>query len=440
MMKHAIKHNRRPHPRAFTLVELLVAIAIISLLAGIALPRVKDAIEGQKLNRAASLLQAAIEEGRGRAISGGGGGGIIIDRVGTDNVSDRSESIQIRFATVSPPYNGDIPGATVKIGLFNFATPSVSDDRLVLWFDPTSVQARRAVQDRNQDPSRRTLINFGDFVQLDDGGLNARVINMNLGNRNAAGVLVGNTIRNSSGLTAIDIPDAQLGNWVWMEVAREEEQQDLTRFLGQDDSFVITRTARPAIALPIEMPRGTAIDLTASGVGRYGNQFSPMAIDQNYLTETANPFIDGVRDYQSIYVLFGARGEVSRVLGGVVDGAGNVILSEIPTTGDLFFLVGERGSVKTLPGEQLEDQDTDPLGDGSRDGTTPMLNPESIWITIKANTGEVIASPWIDPTNEATGLIGAAATTPTDLLRQARIRRVLGLVRSGAIETREAAQ
>ena len=79
MMRNLMPQRRTRS--GFTLVELMVALAVISLLSAIALPAVKNSLRGQKVSRSASLLKSAIEEGRARSIASGGGGGIIIDRL-----------------------------------------------------------------------------------------------------------------------------------------------------------------------------------------------------------------------------------------------------------------------------------------------------------------------------------------------------------------------
>ncbi|MGB7325766.1 MAG: prepilin-type N-terminal cleavage/methylation domain-containing protein [Rubripirellula sp.] len=415
---------------ALTLVELMVALAVISVLAGIALPTVKSTIQGQKLSRAATLLQSAIEEGRARSIATGGGGGIIIDRSGIENINQRCDSTRVRFATVSPPYTGDTPGSTVKIGVANGAF--VRNDVISIWFDPTSIQARRAVDDilaEQADPTltvRTKPINPGDFIQLDNGGLMLR----------ATDVMRYGTVafRDAAGITAAQLSDVDVVNWVWIEVERLEPQLNLRRFVGQDVSFQVNRSPRPAISMPVDLPRGTAIDLTSSGIGRFGSQFSPMFIDGNYIDTTLAPFVGTPRDYQSIYVLFGRRGEVARVLGGVLVG-GVVELLEIPVTGDIFFLVGEGGEIK--PEDPLEDADRNPLEDAKKDGRTPLLDSSSIWVSIKARSGEVIASPWIDPTDSTSNLIGGAPTVSTNATQKKRIEDVLGRTRSAAVEVRE---
>ena len=309
-------------------------------------------------------------------------------------------------------------------------TANPDNDVITLWFDTSAAQMIRSATDYNNG-AIPSLINYGDKIHVGDASLPMTITDI------AFGTVAS---RNAAGLLASDIPDADVSSWVRVEVQRPEVNLNLTRFIGQDVSFSITRSPQPAIALPIEMPKGTVIDLTASGIGRFGNQFSPMAIDGNYTDETIVPYLTGTRDYQSIYILFGSRGEISRVLAGqVTTPGGTPVLSELPITGDVHFLVGQGGEVKTSPAGQLEDTDTDPLGDEAKDGTTPLLDYESIWVSIRSRNGDVAASPLIDPTDDTTPLIPATASNPpTDnALQETRIQTVIGLTRSAAVESRD---
>lgn len=415
--------NRRQATIAFTLVELLVVLAVISVLAGIALPTVKNSLREQRVARAASLLQSAIEEGRARSILAGGGGGVIIDRKGVDNIADRCESIQIRMATTPRPYTGDIANSKAKIGVNLGVVGDVTDDVVTLWFNPTSAQLTRSASDITNGIFP-TLINIGDKVDIGDASLPLAITDIGFG-----------TVadRNGAGLLTTDIPDALVTSWIRVTVTRPEENLDLTRFIGQNTTFSITRSPRTAIALPVEIPRGASIDLTASGIGRFGNEFSPMAVEGNYLTTTGAPFLTGPRDYESIFIIFGARGEISRILSGRIV-AGVLQLAEFPVTGDVHLLVGRAGLIKTDPTGQLEDSDPDPLGDEARDGTTPLLDPESVWITIRSRSGDVVASSWVDPTDDATNLIPTEAS-PTNATRDLRIKAVIGRTRTSAVES-----
>lgn len=431
--------HRRPAVSGLTLIELMVALAIISVLAGISLPTVKTMIEGQRDSRAASVVQAAIEAGRARSIARGGGGGILIERLGNRNIFERSQAIQIRFVDAPPVYTGDTNHATVRYrNLVDPANPlNPGIDRHVVLFDNRQAQIIRSAMDISNEVEP-TLINIGNTMRLGNEGFPMTIVGF---------------LRLPAGAPWVDwarpgeaAPAGFPNNYVTAVLAPQEAGTNLRRHNKRDMPFEIIRSPRPAIAMPSELPTGTAIDLTASGIGRYGNEFSPMEIQRNYLDANARPFATNTPDYGSILILFGARGEVSRVLATrwVVDPDGNgdpsdsrPIYGDLPLTGDIHLLVGKLGQVKPLPPDQLEDNDPNPLQDEADDGTTPLLDPDSIWVTIKARTGEVITSAWTDPTDENLPLVPAVAGTENDAQRQTRIRTVIGRVRSGAVRSQD---
>ncbi len=438
MMFEFSHRSSRRRDRGLTLVELMVALAVISVLAGIALPTVKNSLKARKLTRAATQLQSAIQEGRARSIGRGGGGGVIIERLGVEDARERGQSIQLRFAVAPPPYSGDAGAPNPFFGLNINGTPAnITDDVVSLWFRGSASQLVRSAIDI-QNNSFPTLINIGDIAQIGDANLPLTIERINTGPAVAGWDPV--SFWNADFAVIGTLAPADVNQWVRVQLARSELNADYRRFVGDQVPFLITRAPRPAIAKPVEMPTGTAIDLTASGIGRYGNQFSPMAIEGNYLDIQSGapnpPFTTGPRDYQVIYILFGARGEVSRIVA-----AQNVLgtpqLAEIPVTGDIHFLVGEAGELKTAPDDQLESNDPNPLIDEAKDGRTPLLNPESVWVTIKARNGEVITSPWIDPTDATTNLIPPPPGVPTDALREQRIQTVIGRTRTAAVESRD---
>lgn len=453
-----------PH-RGMTLVELLVVLAVVTVLAGIALPGVKGTLREQRVKRAASQVQAFIEDARARAIASGGGG-VIIDRIGSANIGERSQAIRMRLAKVPPPYSGDtgLAKCTVLVRRVQPTAPttlpndSAQLDEISLWFDATAVQMRRSAADLIEDPPiTPTLINIGDVVHLGDAGLPLRITGIFRGTNALAANF-------DPGGPPTEFPQAEvtagtIGNFTVALVERVEPNTNMRRYHRQPTSFVVHRRPRPAIAMPANLPEGTSIDLTVSGIGRHGNEFSPMEISGNYVRPNAsdalaaplNPYssVDPSNptlryEYQSIWIMFGSRGEVTEVyssvtpttpprirIGNTVTPAVVPVLAPIPVTGDIHFLVGRAGQVKTNPTEQLEDDDPDPFADEAKDGRTPLLDPDSVWVTIKSRSGEVLASPWTEP------FVAAPAATVTDANHRTRLRNVIGRARELAVKSRD---
>ncbi|MCC9644419.1 prepilin-type cleavage/methylation domain-containing protein [Rhodopirellula sp. JC740] len=273
-------------------------------------------------------------------------------------------------------------------------------------------QLLRSARDIAADPTGRTLINPGDIIQLGDNGMPAEI-------------------------TGIALAP---GDNVSLTLQRIEPNSNFRRFHNKMVAYRIIRSPTPAIAMPTELPPGAMIDLTGSGIGRYGNQFSPMEIESNYLDTTLLPFVVAANrsqlvDYGSIWILFGARGEVTRVLSTMRTGAG-LVLQDIPVLGDIHLLVGRIGELKVDPAGQLEDSDGAPFDDDAEDGTTPILNNESIWVTVKSRNGEVLTSPWTNPFDNPARMIPAGPPADSNAQRD-RVRAVLAAARTSAVEARD---
>jgi prepilin-type N-terminal cleavage/methylation domain-containing protein len=436
-------HFSKRHRLGFTLVELLVALAVITVLASIALPATKSMLKEQRLTRSASMLQSAIQEARARAVADGGGG-LIIDRRGTGSITDRCEAVQIRFASTPPSYRGE-PGANQALfGSYGGALPP-GIVLVTLWFPAEAAMIGRSATDLANGKSL-SLINIGDTVTVGDVRLPMKIYGINslpvapaFPNANPTEVDRNNDGLNASQIPNENLPGLELLNWERVILQIPETNQTFSRFVGKWVSFSIQRSPQPAIAQPITMPNGTSIDLTASGIGSGGHQFSPFAIKGNYRDTSSSPFGNAVDDFGPIYILFNSRGELSRVIAGQYSTPGN----DIPITGDVFLLVGEAGQVKAAPDEQLEDQDPSPLTDKAKDGTTPLLNPESVWVTLRSRSGDVISSPWTNPTTRNDTFVMPRTTTSSDPMvdqnteQARRIRAALTLTRSAAVQMQE---
>ena len=132
--------------------------------------------------------------------------------------------------------------------------------------------------------------------------------------------------------------------------------------------------------------------------------------------------------------MFGPRGEVTQVSLGAPQTVGGVVqpgLQPFDVAGDIHLLVGRAGQVKVTPRGHLEDDDTNRFEDESKDGTTPLLDADSVWVTVKSRSGEVLATPWKQP------VIDPIPSPLTDLTHRTRVRNVIGRARELAVQARD---
>lgn len=366
--------------KAVTMIELLIVVGIITLLTAVALPNVRDQLREQKTKRAADMVKAYINRARARAINSGLPYGIVLRRAGVGSAAQRSKCLEIGFARRAPDYGGDTVGATIVI------TGATSSPRSFSFGFPTLAAPLRTSQTISEvagyagvSSSGRTYFHRHPFLRSGDTVTFAQSL--------LTWEVTAITRSGSPATTQLDMrpvdPSQRVDVGVTGSIGLGTAANDF-----QLQRYVETST------VPLDMPRGTAIDFVYSGVGLGGTQFSPMEItspatDANRYSSTAHAFSNLPIDFQDVWIMFDASGRLDCVLMGerFRDENGNALSDASGTplyrrgrqnvSSDIYLLIGRDG--QTDPSSPIQ------VGDEP----SSVLDPENVWVTISGSTGEV---------------------------------------------------
>ncbi len=112
-------HQQRRPRRGMTMVELLIVVAVMVIMMGIALPMMKTGIEGRKLREAARQVNTGVTVAKSLAAETGRYAGLILDTEALPEDTTKLFARRMFFAETPPPYAGDIVGARALIDVSN---------------------------------------------------------------------------------------------------------------------------------------------------------------------------------------------------------------------------------------------------------------------------------------------------------------------------------
>lgn len=309
-----------------TLTELLIVVAVMVVLLGLALPTLKTGLEGRRIREATRQLNTYVELAKAQAAETGRLAGLILkvetlpdEGLPEDGLPYVSE---VFLAQTPQPYVGDMVTARATItGTGNTAT-------LV----------------RVDNASLPFLVRLGDQIRFDYRG-------------------VLHTI------TRIDDTSYPL-------LYEIEFTGSPLPPVGARLPYQIYRRPEKSSSTPMEMAAGTVIDLSMSGFGLSEVNSDPF--------DTVKIGTDTIK-VESVVIIFNPAGEMIRVLVNKVryDASGNgtpLTPVTITPTDTLHLMVGK------LDGVLLDDAANVITGD---DLETNLENPESMWASIGHQTGRV---------------------------------------------------
>ncbi|MEM9646414.1 MAG: prepilin-type N-terminal cleavage/methylation domain-containing protein [Planctomycetota bacterium] len=345
------------HRIGFTLVEVLIVLAIMSALAAVALPATKELLADQKVDRAASALTAFIDSARNRAIAENRPVGVEFERFDETDEFGRSVSFRAKMLTSVPPYRGDSEAA--RVVLVAQTGGNVDQARIRCDFAPTenqllllSAHLRSTLND--DEFEKRSPIRERDEIELPGG---RRV------------PIIGIVPRDKNSLATIPVS-------IFVDL-RQADASGSTRYPSASNvipfdrvvPFKIHRRPVASSSLVYTMPRGIVVDFNYSGIGVFGNNFAPE-------TDLSVPAPD-------VSIVFGGDGKVINSYLGVRQVGNQYQLVESPPSGQIFICVGRSEGVH--PENLFETDDDAPAN---------LLSEDSVWLVINANTGRCFASPF----------------------------------------------
>jgi prepilin-type N-terminal cleavage/methylation domain-containing protein len=145
-----------PARRAFTLIEMLVVIAIIGLVAAMALSTIRGAAESRRLREAGRTISGMLYRAKSKAVETGRPYGVMLDRM-RDSEGTGSVSQDLYYAEMPPPYVGDTADA--------YATIKSQGTAKLNGCSPEMVQAGDFIAFNYQQPWFR-VISGGDTVSF----------------------------------------------------------------------------------------------------------------------------------------------------------------------------------------------------------------------------------------------------------------------------------
>ncbi|MFO1065359.1 MAG: prepilin-type N-terminal cleavage/methylation domain-containing protein [Pirellulales bacterium] len=364
--------------RGVTLVELLIVIALITLLAALTLPTLRQVLKHSQVPQAARMVEAYAESAKSRAIASGRRVALVIERaradagggVGSDALIANETSTHLSIAEVFPPYEGDWAGST--------ATPvSVAGSGYVDAIDIPVAQAATLLDLNQSPPVPNGFVSLGALVQLGDRSQGFIV------SGTPSITLAGNIRIPLANAPSIALPGtgyaAQSNEAMW----------PLTQEMADNGvRFKIFRLPSKTMSGSVTLPRGTCIDISCSGVGPAGRDFSADAIS------SGAGIAASAGDYGPIFIVFNPRGsvDIAYFQGRVSNGSGGYIpgLRRVLPTGVLHFLIGRTEQVQ--PSNLLAPYSGGQIS--SRDDFTSNLNDASnYWLSLNPYSGNIYTSP-----------------------------------------------
>jgi prepilin-type N-terminal cleavage/methylation domain-containing protein len=317
--------------RGMTLVELLMVVAIMTILLAVAVPMLRPTFRDRQLREASRQVNSYLAGAKARAVEAGRPVGVWIER--QRNVDGQIYATQLYMAEVSPSYTGAVLGA-----------------RALVEFPPTAT-----FTPPTQDPNWPYDVDFTIYGRL---------------------VFVSPPELNSvADVTSTELLAALVGELEVFYIQFVHKGPTYSCVRSGTNFFVsipggvppgcaanpgltyeISRGPSKSIVNPLTLPGETVLDMAVSGVGlgQYAAAFGYSA--------TVPPVPPG-----PVLILFSPSGQLSQVY---VEN-----IAKTPT-GPLYLLVGRRSKLASATTPYTEQ-------------ASNLADPANLWVTVNNRTGAI---------------------------------------------------
>lgn len=393
-----------PRRRGYTLVEMLVVVTILIMLVAAALPVAKKMMDGSQVREASRQFSSYWQMAKARALNTGRPCGIYfpfptpplgVPLESTLGMTAQQmatywpvrQVTQMQLAEIPPPYSGGASYSRGRIMVVPGATAPATPLQFVPLGPVPDPMTGIYPIDTGEMAILTSLINVGEsfLVRFDYRGpwfILQRVVDSS-----------GNTHFNYTGKSQTGLTFAP---------QNQSNYQPPAAILPNHPGFKyqIVRMPRP-IGNPLELPRGTCIDITYSGVGNSSRQFPP---PPGGFTATPNGLIILLTPNGGIDSMF-----VTTPTGAAFSALSNPIAS-------LYFLLGK---VEKVPADNSVVGLINPAQFTNLDSSN-LADPNSLWVVLNRGTGQVTTAenmpPPVDPTTLTSSnvlIAGQSVPAPT---------------------------
>lgn len=417
--------------RAFTMVELLIVVAIAMLLIAIAIPFIRPGIETSRLREGARLVNTFINGAKARAADMGRPFGVRLVRSSVDGTGDPNDCYRLQYVEVPPAYSGDFDNATITVGprhMDGTVTPPVPVLGPLIAANPYSGYASNVSLSFSAWLNCDTIIlenNQSQFSQILHNSIEQFVLNSgetvqeawDRANKTAV-VTPGDSIRfGYQGITYLivdmymeiptdpmlapiprltlapiygDGPLAGVSHWPANPAAGVNQPYTTS----QIKPYQIFRKPQVAGATVLELPRNTSIDLALSGNSFGGSEFfanydpALLAAGQSGNSPPAGLATSTYSDPTPIDIIFDPNGQMTNlVVRGIVKTTNSSVYLHLGRTEHVYSGIGGRkgedwssgGAPRNEPGSELIN-------------SANLKSNDDYWIAIQYPTGAVLAA------------------------------------------------